>query len=88
MWKDNSGELYNVACDLALCVSIARDRDRKQILAAEAVATLRAAVAAGYRDAANTSRDPDLAPLHDRDDFRELLAEMFDRSFPADPFAP
>jgi hypothetical protein len=33
-------------------------------------------------------RDPGLAPLRDRDDFRRLLAELFDRGFPADPFAP
>ena len=24
----------------------------------------------------------------DRDDFRRMLAELFDRGFPADPFAP
>jgi hypothetical protein len=26
--------------------------------------------------------------LRDGDDFRHLLAELFDRDFPADPFAP
>ncbi len=48
--------------------------------------TLRAAIAAGWNDAGHTSRDPDLAPLHDRDDFRRLLAQLFDRGFPADSF--
>ena len=28
------------------------------------------------------------APLGNRGDFRRLLAELFDRGFPADPFAP
>ena len=63
------------------------DGEQKQALAAEAVQTLRDAVAAGWQDAQHTSRDPDLAPLRDRDDFRRLLAELFDRGFPADPFA-
>jgi len=87
LWKNNPSEFYNIACELALCLPIARDEARKQALATEAVTTLRAAIAAGWNDAAHTSRDPDLATLRDRDDFRRLLAEMFDRGFPADPFA-
>jgi eukaryotic-like serine/threonine-protein kinase len=57
-------------------------------LGAEAVQALKQAIAAGWNDAQHTSRDPNLAPLRDRDDFRRLLAELFDRGFPADPFAP
>jgi hypothetical protein len=52
-----------------------------------AVDVLRGAIAAGWRDAAHTSHDPDLIPLHDRNDFRRLLAELLEVSFPADPFA-
>ena len=37
----------------------------------------------GYRFA-----DPDLLPLRDRADFRRLVADLFDRGFPAVPFAP
>ena len=51
------------------------------------MAALRAAVAAGWSDAAHAARDPDLAPLHDRPEFRPLLAELFDHGFPVDPFA-
>ena len=51
-------------------------------------AALRAAVAAGWSNASPVAHDPDLAPLRDRDDFRRLLAELFDRTMPADPFAP
>jgi hypothetical protein len=57
-------------------------------MAAEAVQMLRAAVAAGWSNAQHTDRDPDLASLRDRDDFRRLLTELFDQGFPADPFAP
>ena len=56
--------------------------------AAEAVQMLKQAIAAGWNDAGKTSRDPDLASLRDRDDFRRLVAELFDRGFPADPFVP
>jgi hypothetical protein len=83
--KDPS-DLYNVACALALCVPLTRG-EPQQALAAEAVQTLKQAIAAGWHNAQNTSRDPDLAPLRDRDDFRRLLAKLFDRGFPADPFA-
>jgi tetratricopeptide (TPR) repeat protein len=80
-------ELYDVACAVAASAPLARGEQR-QALETEAVQTLRVAVAAGWIDARHTARDPDLAPLHDRDDFRRLLAALFDRGFPANPFAP
>jgi len=83
--RGNPTDLYNVACALALNVPIAVGQEQ-QALAAEAMQTLKAAIAAGWHDARLTSRDPDLAPLRDRADFRQLLAGMFDRGFPADPF--
>jgi tetratricopeptide (TPR) repeat protein len=82
----NPGDLYNVACALALSIPLVPE-DQKPALAAEAVQTLKESIAAGWSDAQHMSRDPDLAPLHNRDDFHRLLAELFDRGFPADPFA-
>ena len=82
----NPTELYNVACTLALSIPLTEGEPR-QALAAEAVRTLKNAIAAGWSNAQHTSHDPDLDPLRDRDDFRRLLAELFDRTFPADPFA-
>jgi hypothetical protein len=35
-----------------------------------------------------TSRDPDVMALRDRDDFRRHVAGLFDRIFPADPSGP
>jgi serine/threonine-protein kinase len=81
-----AGDLYNVACALSLTVPLATGAQRRTI-AIEAVETLKQAVIAGWNNAQHASRDPDLAPLRDRDDFRRLLAELFDRGFPADPFA-
>jgi tetratricopeptide (TPR) repeat protein len=79
-------DLYNVACAMASSIPITRGEERRS-LAAEAVQTLQRAVAAGWNDAGKTSRDPDMAPLRDREDFRRLLAELFDHGFPADPLA-
>ncbi len=84
--RGEATELYNLACVLALSVPIPRGAE-KEALAAEAVQTLRKAVAAGWNDAVHTCRDSDLIALHDNDDFRRLLAELFDRGFPADPLA-
>ena len=84
--QGNSSELYNVASSFALCVPLARG-DQKRELEIEAVQTLRDAMAAGWNDAQRTSHDPSLASLHYRADFRRLLTELYDRGFPANPFA-
>jgi tetratricopeptide (TPR) repeat protein len=76
---------YDFACTLAICIAIARIREQQE-LADEAMKALRVAVAAGWRKPWHMARDPDLAPLHGRDDFERFLAELFDRVFPADPF--
>ena len=86
MCQDDPIEHYNAARGLALCVPIIGDDGGSRALAVEAVEALHAAIAAGWTDAARTGSDPDLASLHDRDDFRRLLAELFDRVFPAAPF--
>ncbi len=85
--KKNPSDLYGAACGLALSVPLVQG-GQQQALAADAVQTLKQAVAAGWSDAQKTGQGPDLAPLRDRNDFRRLLAELFDRSFPANPLAP
>ena len=85
--RGNPSELYNAACALASIIPQTGDNER-QALAVEAVRTLREAIAAGWKDTAKASRDQDFAALHDRDDFRRAFAQLFDQSFPANPFAP
>ena len=41
-----------------------------------AMARLKQAVAAGYKDADHMKKDKDLDTLRDREDFKELLAEL------------
>jgi serine/threonine protein kinase/tetratricopeptide (TPR) repeat protein len=79
------GNAYEAARYLALCIPIVRrddrasreERDRQAAFYGdEAMAMLRAAVARGRGDAAHVGADPALAPLHERDDFQKLLAEL------------
>jgi serine/threonine-protein kinase len=85
--RDDPTHLYGVACAQALCVPLVH-REQQRALADEAVQTLKQAILAGWSDAGWASRDPDLAPLHARTDFRRLIVDLFDRTFPAEPFAP
>ena len=82
---DPPGNAYDAACALSLCVPIA-EKDIKvvtelrakqaQFYADEAMKMLRDAVAKGYKDVARMKKDPDLAPLRQREDFKKLLAEL------------
>jgi eukaryotic-like serine/threonine-protein kinase len=71
--KDDPGELYVVACVHALNSARANDLDDRRQEADQAVAALRRAIAAGWRDRDQLREDPDLASLRDRDDFRALM---------------
>jgi serine/threonine-protein kinase len=82
----NPTDLYNVACAFALSVPRTRG-EQQQALATEAVQRLQDAVGAGWNDARKTNNDLDLSSLRDRDDFRRLLAELFDHGFPNNPFS-
>ena len=82
----NPVDLYNSACCLAVCVTLASDTAEASRYADEAISLLKKAIATGWNQPDHTAKDPELAALRGRDDFRRLLAEMFDRVFPADPF--
>jgi hypothetical protein len=94
----DADSLYNAACFRAVAAGLlraaARTPEAGQQAEAEAdtaMSWLRKAVAAGYQTpfhVAWMTRDHDLDALRDRTDFHRLLAELMDRAFPADPFAP
>jgi serine/threonine protein kinase/tetratricopeptide (TPR) repeat protein len=74
----NPVQWYNFACVYA--VASARSADKKPEYADRAMDLLHRAVEAGYRDAASIAQDTDLDPLHGRDDFKKLLAELAKRA--------
>jgi hypothetical protein len=84
--------LYNLACLYSVLGGLgpldktvpADQVQRQQTVAADrAMAVLRRAVAAGWKNAAHMRHDSDLDPLRARGDFQVLLLDL---EFPADPF--
>src|SRR5262249_27777269 len=76
----NPDALYDAACAVSLCVPLADKADEKEKHAARAVALLKQAIAAGYKDLDHIQKDTDFDPLRQRDDFRQLL-----KALPAKP---
>ena len=85
-WKPTAAlEMYDAACNRAIC-AVALQEDAKTPkadaprLAKEqadlAMAWLRKAVAAGYRNAERVKHDKDLDALREREEFKKLLAEL------------
>jgi serine/threonine protein kinase/tetratricopeptide (TPR) repeat protein len=71
--------LYNVACVFALAAGRPDESSgppSREKCAERAVVLLRQAVTRGYKNARHMSSDPDLKALHQRDDFKKLLAEL------------
>jgi serine/threonine-protein kinase len=77
LWPGYYLELYNVACELALCVPLAgqQEAQRKQY-ADQAMKWLRTSVLLGNNDVAHMRQDPDLDALRDRDDFKALIRRL------------
>jgi len=59
------------------------DEAARARLADSAIAALREALATGYNDARQMKENPDLDPLRDRGDFRDLLDRPFVRGWPS-----
>ena len=77
LWPGDFHELYNVACELALCVPLVGEHDnqRKQY-ADQAMAWLRTSVLLGNNDVAHIHKDTDLDPVRDRDDYKALIRRL------------
>ncbi len=76
--------LVNLACTESLLSGLAIGSER-EAYAVRAMATLRRAVAAGFRDLNTFRNDEYLDPLRSRDDFQALLLDV---ALPDQPFAP
>jgi hypothetical protein len=78
--------MYFAAGELARCAEAEADATRRRALGDEAIGTLRRALEVGWSDAGRLARDPAFLAVRGRADFRALLDQLMDRSFPADPF--
>ena len=66
--------IYNFAC---LCaITCGKEADKKQAYADRALEMLQKAVKAGFTDAAHTTKDKDLDPLSNLEDFKKLLVDL------------
>ena len=80
-----AGQLYNAACVYSLCAAAIKPEPdaltaesrragtARQQHIADALATLREAIAAGWKNFAHMQKDPDLTPLRDLPEFKALL---------------
>jgi len=91
MWEElnrtDVGSLYNAACFRSVCAAV--ELGNKEPSAGEqaerAIAWLTKAVTAGFTDAEQMKKDPDLAALRDRDDFKKLVADLEAKAAAAKP---
>jgi tetratricopeptide (TPR) repeat protein len=81
--RTDAGSLYNAACFRALLAAALRggtpsadSTKRAHEEADRAMTWLKKAVAAGYHNAAQMSKDQDLDALRDRDDFKKLQGDL------------
>jgi tetratricopeptide (TPR) repeat protein len=74
LWPANPGELYQVACDLALCIPlVAREKEDERRRCAElAMETLQQAIRHGFQDWQRLDEDRGWEPLRARPDFQAL----------------
>ncbi len=85
MWENlklsDGDTLYRAACMHAVTAAVIRRTDLKSVPQAReeadrAMAWLKQAVSAGYKDVANMKKDKDLDALRDREDFKKLLGSL------------
>ena len=82
MWeklnRTDADSLYNAACFRAICAAVMRDKkeDGADEQAERAMAWLKKAVAAGYKNLEQVKNDKDLDALRLREDFKKLIAEL------------
>ena len=90
--RRDSVAAYDLACTLALCSQLAAslpegtggdDDGAARRHAERSVIQLRKAIGAGWKDADWMERDPELAALRDRPDYRELIADLRRAGAPA-----
>jgi serine/threonine protein kinase len=73
--RADAASLYTAACMRAVTAATAGAKEA-DVEAEKAMAWLKQAVAAGFKDAAHMDQDKDLDALRDREDFKNLLAEL------------
>jgi hypothetical protein len=75
--RTDAGSLYSAACFRAVTAGLFKDRSGDAKAEADrAIAWLKQAVAAGFKDRTRMEKDSDLDVLRARDDFKALLDSL------------
>jgi serine/threonine protein kinase/tetratricopeptide (TPR) repeat protein len=82
----NFAQWYDFACVYALASG--KEKDKQTEYADRAIELLRKAIRAGYKDVAHMKVDTDLEPLRDREDFKQLIADLEKKYPPKLELAP
>jgi hypothetical protein len=82
VYRTNPGDYYRAARFLAQCASRAGQEAASRTYADQALTLLREAMARGYKDRESLLKEPDLEPLRQRDEFRNLLGTPAPRGVP------
>jgi serine/threonine protein kinase len=76
LWSDNADEVYDAVCETARCIGKAKSDEERQRYTAQAIDVLRRAVGMGLKNAKAVQTDAELAPLRERADFQQLVADV------------
>ena len=85
LWPGEPIKLYDVACDLALCVPLmakgkstlgAEEQAERQKWIDQTIEVLREAVTAGFKDFDHMRTDPDLDAIREHAEFQGLFPKM------------
>jgi len=85
LWPEDAAKLYEVAADLAQCISRQGqnpealrliDESSRQSMEDNIIQTLREAISAGFADHARLDKDPSFAAIHEHRAFVELLNQL------------
>jgi serine/threonine protein kinase len=85
LWPAEPADLYNASCELALCVPLvepgqaeptAAGRAERLRYADDAIAALRQAIKAGFRDVKQLTSDPDFVAIRPRADFQAIVQQL------------
>ena len=73
-----ANDWYNFACIYSIAST--KVADKQSEYADQAIAMLRQSVEAGFRSVSQIAKDTDFDPLREREDFKELVAELENRT--------
>jgi len=77
MRPTEANQLYDAACVFSLASGQVRsDADQVERYAKRAVELLQRSVASGFQNTEHLKKDPDLVPIHDREDYKGFIADV------------